>query len=192
MSVVNVKDYANTIFDLYLARCLITQCQETAERASEPTIKHSTKELIEEHEIALFSLAESGMPQSDVVSFRDSLVSAVELAERAYKNSGRVTGVSTGFADLDKLLGGLHPTDLVILAGRPSMGKTALATNIAMNAAIRYLETQGEEGAAVGFFLWKWLMHKLLLASCRIWLRFRAMQFARETLEPGILNALPK
>ena len=152
VSVVNVKDYARTIFDLHLARCLIARCQETTERAYEPTIEHNAADLIEEHEAALFALAESGVDQSAAVSFRDSIATAIDLAQRAYQSTGQVSGVSTGLIDLDKILGGLHPTDLIILAGRPSMGKTALATNIAMNAATRHLETNGQEGAVVGFY----------------------------------------
>jgi replicative DNA helicase len=81
------------------------------------------------------------------------------MAEAAFKRSGKTTGVSSGFTDLDKLLGGLHPSDLLILAGRPSMGKTALATNIAFNAAKAYKpaktpdgRTIAEDGAVVGFF----------------------------------------
>lgn len=108
--------------------------------------------LMEDHEHNLFSLTESGLQAGTSTIFRDSLTSAIKLAEKAYKHDGHITGVPTGLRDLDALLGGFQPSDLLILAGRPSMGKTALATNIAFNAAKKYLETGGREGAITGFF----------------------------------------
>ena len=80
------------------------------------------------------------------------MLTAIKIAEKAYKSEGHVTGVTTGLRDLDSKLGGLHPSDLLILAARPSMGKTSLAVNIAYNAAERYARTGGKEGAIVGFF----------------------------------------
>ncbi len=107
----------------------------------------------------LFDLATSGQTEGGFRPFNQALTEAIVMAEAAFKRSGRTTGVSTGFNDLDKLLGGLHPSDLVILAGRPSMGKTALATNIGFNASKAYRTTRGpdgrlvaEDGAVVGFF----------------------------------------
>ena len=152
ISVVNVKDYANTIFDLHLARSLILKCQETTAKAFETNIQQNTSELIEEHETALFSLAESGVSQNDAVSFRDSIQGAITLADKAFNMDGHVPGVTTGLTDLDNILGGLHCTDLLILAGRPSMGKTALATNIAFNAAKNFMESGGRAGAKVALF----------------------------------------
>ncbi len=100
----------------------------------------------------MYNLAESGVAKKDAVSFKDSITEAIRMAEAAYNRGGTVSGVTTGLAELDRMTGGMHPTDLLILAGRPSMGKTALATNIAFNAAKRHLETGGREGAAVGLF----------------------------------------
>lgn len=108
--------------------------------------------MIETAEARLFSMAESGQTQSGFVTLRDSVMVSIQLAEKAFKTKGHVTGVTTGLRDLDKQLGGFHHSDLLILAGRPSMGKTALATNIAYNAARRWAETGGKEGARVGFF----------------------------------------
>jgi replicative DNA helicase len=109
----------------------------------------STLELAENR---LFSLAESGDAKSGFTTLRESVMRAIEIADKAYKTDGHVTGVTTGLRDLDEKLGGLHGSDLLILAGRPSMGKTALATNIAFQAANRFAETGGKEGAIVGFF----------------------------------------
>src|SRR6184192_2025849 len=99
----------------------------------------------------LFDLATAGRLEGGFRAFETALVDAINNAEAAFKRSGRTVGVATGFLDLDKKLGGLHPSDLVILAGRPSMGKTALATNIAFNAARAYMESP-ENGGRVAFF----------------------------------------
>jgi replicative DNA helicase len=114
---------------------------------------------IEDSEQGLFNLAEHGRIEGGFRPFSASLNAAVEMAEAAYKRDGEVTGVATGFADLDSMLGGLHRSDLIVLAGRPSMGKTALATNIAFSAASAYRaeknaegETETVDGAVVGFF----------------------------------------
>src|SRR5207237_10571068 len=114
---------------------------------------------IEAAEKKLYDLAESGRLEGGFQAFNTALATAIIMAEAAFKRSGKTTGVSTGFADLDKLLGGLHPSDLVILAARPSMGKTALATNIAFNAARAYRASRGpdgrpvvEDGAVAGYF----------------------------------------
>jgi replicative DNA helicase len=90
--------------------------------------------------------------RGNFVTLRSSVLAAIEHAEKAYKSDGNVTGVTTGLIDIDKILGGLQNSDLLILAGRPSMGKTALATNIAFAAANKFAETGGAEGAIVGFF----------------------------------------
>lgn len=111
-----------------------------------------TQELtIEEAEKKLFDLATTGNVSGGFQSFRDALTSSIEMAEIAYRRDSHIVGVTTGFADLDKWLGGLHPSDLLIIAGRPSMGKTILATNIAFNAAMASLE-RNKNGASVAFF----------------------------------------
>jgi replicative DNA helicase len=107
---------------------------------------------IEKAEARLFDLAETGEVRGNFVTLRSSVLAAIEHAEKAYKSDGNVTGVTTGLIDIDKILGGLQNSDLLILAGRPSMGKTALATNIAFAAANKFAETGGAEGAIVGFF----------------------------------------
>src|SRR5579875_3687383 len=116
-------------------------------------------EQIERAEKTLFELATAGQIEGGFRPFGAALTSAIDNAEAAFKKSGKTVGVATGFLEIDKMLGGLHPSDLIVLAGRPSMGKTALATNIAFNAAKAYKPARtadgrvvAEDGAVVGFF----------------------------------------
>lgn len=133
-SIINVHDYARTVRNDSLRRRLIAVCEETASEAygasDKPGLAH-----IEETEQKLFRLADTGHQEGGFISVGQSLESVLTRAELAYQRSGEVIGLSTGFSDINRVLGGLHPSDLLILAGRPSMGKTALATNIAVNAA---------------------------------------------------------
>ncbi|GJL85868.1 MAG: replicative DNA helicase [Micavibrio sp.] len=152
VSVINAADYGRTIYDLHLRRELITLGEEIVNESFDHKLEVDAKDTIELAESRLFTLAESGEVKGSFITLRDSVLTAIELAEKAYKTDGHVTGVTTGLTDIDKKLGGLQKSDLLILAGRPSMGKTALATNIAFNAANKYAESGGEEGAIVGFF----------------------------------------
>lgn len=152
LSVVNAEDYAETLYDLYLRRALIGVGQDMVGSAATLTIEQQAKDVIEQAENQLFQLAESGETRSGFVTLRDSIKVSLEIAEKAYNNKGGISGVTTGLRDMDTMLGGLHNSDLLILAARPSMGKTALATNIAYNAAYRYHETGGKEGAITAFF----------------------------------------
>jgi replicative DNA helicase len=152
LGIINTEDYAQTIYDLYLRRELITFGEDVVNEAYTHDIDRNVESTIEEAEARLYKLAESGEQQSSFVTLRDSILTSIERAEKAFNTKGEVTGVTTGLKDLDSKLGGLHESDLLILAGRPSMGKTALATNIAFNAARSYAESGGEEGAIVAFF----------------------------------------
>jgi replicative DNA helicase len=152
ITVVNTEDYARSIYDLHLRRELIAMGEEVVNSAFEIHLDRDAVETIELAENRLFNLAETGDVKSGFTTLRDSVMRAIEIADKAYKTDGHVTGVTTGLRDLDEKLGGLHSSDLLILAGRPSMGKTALATNIAFQAALRYADTGGKEGAIVGFF----------------------------------------
>lgn len=152
ISVVNTEDYARTIYDLFLRRSLITLGEEVVNSTYTLTYEDSALDAIEQAEAKLYKLSESGDAKGGFITLRDSVVTAVKIAEKAYQNGSRVTGVTTGLRDMDEKLGGLHGSDLVILAGRPSMGKTALATVMAFNAAKAYAESGGKEGAQVGFF----------------------------------------
>jgi replicative DNA helicase len=146
VSIINAGDYGRAVHDLYLRRQLIGLGEEVVNEAYD--FDHDVKgnEQIEKAEQRLFTLAETGQIEGGPLPLSQSLTAAIRIAEAAYKRESHVTGVTTGLGDLDKKLGGLHPSDLVILAGRPSMGKTALATNIAFNAASAYREVRDETG----------------------------------------------
>nr|WP_313632321.1 replicative DNA helicase [Brevundimonas naejangsanensis] len=132
----NAPDYARVVYDLALRRELIRIGGEIIKEAPNP--ETPADEQIEQAEQTLYSLAETGKPSSGFVSFSQALSGAVEMAGEAYQREGKLAGLATRLDDLDQKLGGLHPSDLLILAGRPSMGKTALATNIAFNVARNY------------------------------------------------------
>lgn len=157
LSVINVSDFSQMIYDLALKRELIGVGEEVVNTAYDNKIDAPAMELLEAAEQKLFELSAEGERESGFKSLRYSVADAIKRTEHAYKNSGRVVGVSTGFDDLNAMLGGLQASDLVILAGRPSMGKTALATNVAYNAA-KYFQEQAEKDGAktdpksVGFF----------------------------------------
>ena len=148
----NTRDYAQHIFDMYLRRQLIELGQVLVEDVQKITLDGPTPtEHIEAVEHKLFSLTQWGTDRGPI-PFGHALDQAISMAETAYKRDSRIVGVSTGFTDMDKLLGGLHPSDLIIIAGRPSMGKTALATNMAFSAAAAQLKSPDGDGAAVAFF----------------------------------------
>lgn len=152
ISVLNAEDYARTLQDLYLRRELISFGTDVVNDSYAHSLDADAFDTMEAAEARLFSLAETGEGQNDFVTLRDSIKVAIDLAEVAYNNKGGVTGVTTGLKDVDEKLGGLHNSDLLILAGRPSMGKTALATNMAFNAAKAYAQSGGKEGAVTAFF----------------------------------------
>jgi len=148
----DIKDYGQTVYDRYLRREIIRLNQDVATMAYNYTVEEDANAIITTAESRLFKLAETGQTQGGFVTLRDSVKVAIEIAEQAYKSDSHVTGVTTGLADLDQKLGGLHNSDLLILAARPSMGKTSLAVNIAFNAAKAYAESGGKQGGIVGFF----------------------------------------
>ncbi|MCB1784044.1 MAG: replicative DNA helicase [Alphaproteobacteria bacterium] len=169
VSTINIESYGRTIYDLFMRRELIALGEEVVNEAYEQRIENSAQSTIELAESKLFSLAETGEVKGGFVTLKDSVLTAIDLAEKAFHTDGNVTGATTGLRDMDKQLGGFQPSDLLILAGRPSMGKTALAVNIAYNSARRYAETGGEEGAVVGFFSLEMSADQLatrILADC--------------------------
>jgi replicative DNA helicase len=129
----NAPDYAKVIHDLALRRDLIRIGGEMIHDAPDP--ETTAADLLTAAEAKLFTLAETGATERTIVTFGEALDKAVTQAKAAYARDGKLTGQTTGLIDLDQKLGGLHPSDLLILAGRPSMGKTALALNITVNAA---------------------------------------------------------
>jgi replicative DNA helicase len=151
ISLVNAREYGHLIYDLYLRRQLITIGDTLLQDVRRYDLESSALAHIESTERKLYDLAVHGHNQGGLQAFSQALTEAIKSAEVAFKRDSHVVGVTSGFLDLDKWLGGLHPSDLLILAGRPSMGKTALATNIAFNATKAYMAQKGE-GAPVAFF----------------------------------------
>ncbi len=130
-----IKYYSSLLDDLYVRRELIKISNETLDESRNKNEDVSANNILENTERKLFEIAEKGEYQKSFVEFRDSLKETIEMATAAFKNEKGIVGVPSGLKDLDDRLGGLHRQDLIIIAGRPSMGKTALATNIAFNAA---------------------------------------------------------
>jgi replicative DNA helicase len=154
----NAAEYARVIHDLALRRDLIRIGGDITVQAAADA-ERPAREQIEDAEQQLYSLAETGAPSKGFLPFADAIKGAIEMAAEAYSREGGLAGLSTGLIDLDKMLGGLHPSDLIILAARPSMGKSALATNIAFHVARNYAwEPQPDgtrktvNGGVVAFF----------------------------------------
>ncbi len=143
-------EYSKLIFDLYVKRELIKISGEVIDQAKLNDLKTDGQKIIENYEKSLFDLAEKGSFSSSLIKFDEAMRQTIEMASSAYKNDEGIVGVPTGLSELDDRLGGLHKSDLIIIAGRPSMGKTALATNIAFNAASKFQES-GEK-TSVAFF----------------------------------------
>ena len=152
VTIINTGEYGRIVYDLYMKRELIQLGTEMVNDAYDQGTQDTATRQIEKSEQQLYDLATQGDIEGGFQDFRTAVVEAVKMAENAHKRDGALAGVSTGMKDLDTILGGLHPSDLLILAGRPSMGKTALVTNIAYNAAYSYHKSNGEDGAVVGFF----------------------------------------
>ncbi len=142
-----VTDYARIIRDLAIRRSLVGIGGEVQSRALSPEPEDTGPELIHHAERQLFDLAERGSAGRGFSTFADALAESLMNAEAAFKRGGKMAGIPTGLRDLDDQLGGFHRSDLLILAGRPSMGKTSLATNIAYNAAAAYRAEPQEDGS---------------------------------------------
>ena len=153
------RDYAQMIYDFAVRRELIQLGRDISAQAAKVVIDSEPKDQILEAEQRLYQLGEQGVTERGFQSFLRAATDAVNIANAAYQRDGKLAGIATGLIDLDSKLGGLHPSDLLILAGRPSMGKTSLATNIAFNVAKAYRTgrlpngTNGTvDGGVVGFF----------------------------------------
>ncbi|MBX9588420.1 MAG: replicative DNA helicase [Hyphomonadaceae bacterium] len=162
-TIINARDYGQTIYDLATRRQLILIGEDMVNAAYDSPVDFPPKEQIEEAETRLFSLAETGKYGQGFSTFSNALTAAIDMANNAYLRDGGLSGVATALKALDNKMGGLQPSDLIILAGRPSMGKTALVTNIAFNIArarARSLRDRPDlsptdpahDGAVVGFF----------------------------------------
>jgi replicative DNA helicase len=158
-TVINAEDYGRTVYDLSIRRDLIIIGEDMVNLAYDAPVEFAPRSQIEDAERKLYELAETGRYDSGFQRFAQALTTAVDMAARAYQRDGKLSGLATGLDDLDRLMGGLQQSDLIILAGRPGMGKTALATNVAYNVAKAW---QGEvrpdghiqtvNGGIVGFF----------------------------------------
>jgi replicative DNA helicase len=158
-TIINAEDYGRTIYDLSIRRDLITIGEEMVSTAFDAPVDATPQSQIEDVERQLYKLAESGRYDTGFQRFGQALAAAIEMAGCAYLRDGKLSGLATGLTDLDTLMGGLQPSDLIILAGRPGMGKTALTTNIAYNIAKAWQgEVQADghvasmNGGIVGFF----------------------------------------
>ena len=143
-------EYSKIIYDMFVRRELIKISEQTIDSAKENDLDKSGQNIIENSERLLFDLAEKGSFSSSLIKFDDAMKQTIEMASAAYKNEGGIVGVPTGLRDLDDKLGGLHQSDLIIIAGRPSMGKTSLATNISFNAA-KHIQDSGKK-SSIAFF----------------------------------------
>jgi len=158
-TIINAVDYGRTVYDLALRRELIQIGEDMVNVAFDAPVDFAPRDQIEDAERRLYDLAETGRYGGGFQKFETALTTAVDMAARAYQREGKLSGLATCLTDLDIKMGGLQPSDLIIIAGRPGMGKTALATNIAYNVArawrgeVRadgHIETTN--GGIVGFF----------------------------------------
>ncbi|MCH9753701.1 MAG: replicative DNA helicase [Alphaproteobacteria bacterium] len=157
-TIINIHDHAKVIFDLALKRELIGIGEEIVNNAFEANIDTSGQDQIEIAEQKLYNVANTSSDNSGgFVAIRNTLVETIAKAESAFKNKNKISGISTNFIDLDELLGGFQDSDLIILAGRPAMGKTAITTNLALNCCKTLAERSAKDNVeqkkfAVGLF----------------------------------------
>ncbi len=158
-AIIGARDFATQIYDLALLRALVSVGREMVDGALDTSVDIDPKGQIEAAEVALYKVAEEGGGEGSVKTFGQATRMAVEIAERALNTGGGLSGITTGLQTVNEKIGGLHHSDLLILAGRPGMGKTALATNIAFNAAQRWVRDEEDGispeksvGAKVAFF----------------------------------------
>ena len=158
-TIINAQDYGRTIYELSLRRDLIGIGEDMVNVAYDAPVDFAPRAQIEDAERRLYELAESGRYDGGFQRFAQALTTAVDMAAKAFQRDGKLSGIATGLRDLDTKMGGLQPSDLIIVAGRPGMGKTSLATNIAYNIARAHqaeLQPDGTmkttNGGIVGFF----------------------------------------
>jgi replicative DNA helicase len=158
-TVINASDYGRTIYDLAIRRSLIRMGEELVNAAYDAPADERPQNQIEQAERNLYELAETGRYGGGFQRFAQALTTAVEMAAHAYQRDGKLSGLATGLRDLDRMMGGLQKSDLIILAGRPGMGKSSLATNIGFNVARAWEggvradgQIESTNGGIVGFF----------------------------------------
>jgi replicative DNA helicase len=158
-AVIGARDFAQQIYDLALLRALIGVGRDLVEGALDTSEDVAPLAQIERAESALYSVAEEGGAEGRAKSFSDATKEALEMAERALNSGGHLSGITTGLESLNGKIGGLHNSDLIIVAGRPGMGKSSLGTNIAFAAAKRFqqdledgIEPEKSVGAGAALF----------------------------------------
>ncbi len=158
-TVINAYDFGRVVYDLAIRRQLILIGEEMTETAYEADVDMTPDKQIEDAEKQLFDLAERGHYEGGFQPFNTALTASIRMASEAYQRDGKLSGIATGLTDLDRMMGGLQRSDLVILASRPAMGKSSLATSIALNVARAFREEPTPEGqmktvngGRVGFF----------------------------------------
>ena len=154
-TIINAEQYGRLIYDLALRRMLIQASENIRSLAQNASVDITPLDQVEQAERDLYTITERERYAQGFQSFQDALTDAVDMADKARKRDSGLSGLPTGLRDLDKKLGGLQKSDLIVLAGRPSMGKSALAANIASHvaeAAVRSRESEVPDGGAVGFF----------------------------------------
>lgn len=186
ITVINSYDYGLIIYDLALKRNLIAIGEEIVNTAYDSNLDHSAMDQIEEAEEYLFKLSAEGVSDRGFMDIKDSINMSLSQISNAMKNDDHVTGIPTCYNDLDKKLAGFHNSDLLILAGRPSMGKTAFAINLAINAARILQEKHNKTGGvppSVGFF-------SLEMSSEQLTTRILSMQTSIDSssLKSGRVN----
>ncbi|WP_375652265.1 DnaB-like helicase C-terminal domain-containing protein, partial [Bartonella sp. LB28NMGDW] len=151
VTIINTKDYGSVIYDLFIRRSLINLGTQVVNRAYDVSVEFTTSQQIETIENQLFELAEKGKYGGGFENFNTAIAKALNMASAAKKRSSRLSGIATHIKTLDEKMGGLQPSDLIIIAGRPGMGKTSLATNIAFNIAnaCKRDNSQENEGGVV-------------------------------------------
>ncbi|MEM8689189.1 MAG: replicative DNA helicase [Pseudomonadota bacterium] len=145
-TIINAEEYGRTIYELAQRRQLIDIGTDIVNDAYEANVEFSSRDLIERAEQELYDLAETGKYGQGFQKFQTALTGAIDMAANAYERDGGLSGISCGLTDIDEKLGGLQPSDLIILAGRPAMGKTSLATNIAYQVAKAYRSEHQSDG----------------------------------------------
>ncbi|KPL54859.1 replicative DNA helicase [Prosthecomicrobium hirschii] len=158
-TIINAEDYGRLVRDLAMRRNLIRIGEDMVNVAYDAPVDRPPRIQIEDAERRLFELAETGRYDGGFVSFADALKGSIDMAAAAFQRQGKLSGISTGISSLDRMMGGLQHSDLIVLAARPAMGKTSLATNIAFNIAAAFRAEEQQDGSyktmdggVVGFF----------------------------------------
>ncbi|HEV2955065.1 MAG TPA: replicative DNA helicase [Xanthobacteraceae bacterium] len=196
-TVINAEDYGRTIYDLSIRRSLIVVGEDMVNVAFDAPVDFAPRDQIEDAERRLYELAETGKYGGGFQRFAAALTTAVDMAARAYQRDGRLSGLATGLHDLDRMMGGLQASDLVIVAGRPGMGKTSLATNIAYNIARAWrgdVRPDGHidtvNGGIVGFFSLEMSAEQLATRIISEQTEIASYRVRRGEIDPGDFDRL--